>query len=117
VQKEHALDQVQRVDDEQVVLAVAAAHDQPVEGREQALGNVPLEALLQLEELAEGRVARKVGEHLAGGLVSVAAVVGALFPRAARPREADLCEKPFDLFQALFDLAAVKGREVVKSEG
>lgn len=117
VEQEDALDEVERVDDEQVVLAVAAADDQEVERREQALGNVPLEALLQLEKLAEGRVAREVGEHLARELLPVApAVVGALFPGAAGTGQADLCQQTLDLLQAFLDLATVKGREVVEGD-
>jgi hypothetical protein len=111
VEEEHALDQVEGVDDEEVVLAVAAADDEPVEGGEQALGDVPLEAFLQFEELAEGRVAREVGEDFARGLVSVSVsrwVGGGLFPWAAWAGEADLCEQAFDLFQALLDSPAVK---------
>ena len=83
MEEECALDEVQRIDDEEIVLAIAAANDQPVEGCEQALRNVPFEALLQFEELAEGRVAREVGEHLARRLFSVSAVVGGMFPWTA----------------------------------
>lgn len=56
VEKKYPLDQVERIQDQQVVLAIAATSDQAIEGRQQALGDIPLEALLQLEELAEGRV-------------------------------------------------------------
>lgn len=121
VEQQHALDQVEGVDDQEVVLAVAAAHDQPVERGEQALRNVPLEALLQLEELAEGRVARQVGQHLARRLLLLFPLspwLGhALLPRAARPGQADLREQALDLLQALLDLAAVEGRQVVEGEG
>lgn len=117
MQKQHALDQVERVDDEQIVLAVAAAHDQPVESREQALRNVPLEALLQLEEFSEGRVAREVGQHFALRLVSVSSGgCSALFPGAARAGQADLGEQPLDLFQAFSNFATVKRRQIVEGE-
>jgi len=56
VEKKYPLDQVERIQDQQVVLAIASTSDQAIEGRQQALGDIPLEALLQLEELAEGRV-------------------------------------------------------------
>jgi hypothetical protein len=121
VEQEDALNEIEGVHDEQVVLAVAAPDDQEVERREEPLGNVPLEALLQLEELAEGRIAREVGEHLARGLFAVAVpvspVVDALLPRAAGAGQADLRQQAFDLLQSLLDLAAVKGREVVEGEG
>jgi hypothetical protein len=67
VQEQHALYQVQGAEDQEVVLAVAALCDEAVESREQALRDVPLEALLQLEELAEGRVVGEVGEGLGFG--------------------------------------------------
>jgi hypothetical protein len=98
VEEECALDEVQRIDDEEVVLAVAAADDQPVEGCEQALRNVPFEALLEFEEFAEGRVAREIGEHLARRLFSVPAMVGGMLPRTAWAQEANLREKTLDLF-------------------
>jgi len=65
VQEENALDQVEGVDDEEVVLAVAAAGDEPVERGEQAVRDVPLEAFLEFEELAEGGIGAEVGEAFA----------------------------------------------------
>lgn len=56
--------QVQGAQYQQVVLAVAALCDEAVERREQAVRDVPLEAFLQFEELAEGRVVGEVGEGL-----------------------------------------------------
>jgi len=64
VKKQDALDQIQRVDNQQVILAVAASYYQPVERRKEALCDIPLEAFLQLEKLAEGGVASQVVESL-----------------------------------------------------
>lgn len=102
VQQQDALDQVQRAQDQQVVLAVAALGDEAVERREQPLRDVPLEALLQLEELAEGRVAREVRERLGLGRVELRAgrLLRRLLGRAPGGRgrlgEADLGEQAFD---------------------
>lgn len=69
MQQQHALDQVEGAEDQQVVLAVAALGDEAVERGQQALRDVPLESFLQLEELAEGGVAGELGEGLGAGRV------------------------------------------------
>jgi hypothetical protein len=76
VQQQHALQQVEGADDEQVVLAFATTRHQAVEGVEQAVGDVPLETLLQLEEFEEGRVVGQVGERLGLGRVGARAAQG-----------------------------------------
>ena len=125
VQQQHTLQQVKRVDDQQVILAVAAAHDQPVEGSQQTLRNVPLKPFLQLEELAESRVGRQVREHLTSRrlllllllwLLLLVLGVG-MFAGTAGTRKTDLCEEAFDLLKAFFDFTRVEGGEVVEGEG
>lgn len=105
VQQQNPLDQVERVDDEEVVLAVAAAGDEPVERGQQAVRDVPLEAFLEFEELAEGRVGAEVGEALSrgrgGGFGGLCGRGGGglvlLLGAAAGAREADLRKEAFDL--------------------
>lgn len=87
-------------------MPVAASDHQPVEGREEALSDVPFESLLELEELAEGRVRREVGKDFALGTLGASQVAGT--------READLGEEALDLLEALFDFRAVEGGEVVE---
>ena len=106
MQKQDSLDQVEGVDDQGIVVPFAASDHQPVEGREEALGDVPLEPFLELEELAEGRVRREVGEDFALGTLGA--------PQVARAREADLGEEALDLLETLFDFGPVKGGEVVE---
>ena len=64
VEEQSPLDQVQRAQDQQVVLSVAAPSHQSIERVDEPQVDVPLEALLQLEELVEGRVVREFGERL-----------------------------------------------------
>ncbi|ROW13368.1 hypothetical protein VPNG_05448 [Cytospora leucostoma] len=63
VQEQHALQAVQRAQHEGVHAPVVALGQQPVERLDQPRGDVPLEAVLQLEELAEGGVVGQVGEE------------------------------------------------------
>ena len=60
MKKENTLDQVQSIEDEQVILPLAASGHQKVEGCKQPLSDVPFEPFLQLEELAKGWIASEV---------------------------------------------------------
>ena len=117
VQQQHALGQVQRAEDQQVVLAVAAARQQPVERVEQPLRNVPLKALLQLEELEERRVVVELFKRLVGGLVLVFIFQASPALLGLGRRQTDGSKQSFDLLEALFYLGAVVGRQVVECEG
>lgn len=64
VKQKQSLGQVQGVEDEQIVLAIVALSQQAVQSPNETEGYVPLEALLQLEELAEGRVLGQLREIL-----------------------------------------------------
>lgn len=64
VQQHQALHQVQRAEDQQIVRSVAALGKEPVEGADEPRSHVPLESLLQLEELAERRIPGQVRQVL-----------------------------------------------------
>lgn len=65
VQQQHTLDRVEGAEDQEVVLTVGALGHETVEGVDEPQGDVPLEALLELEELPEGRVVGQVRQGLA----------------------------------------------------
>lgn len=67
VQQQGALQRVEGAQHQEVHAAVVALGQQAVQGLDQARGDVPLEPVLQLEELAEGGVAAQVGEWELGG--------------------------------------------------
>jgi hypothetical protein len=116
VEEEDALNKVERIDDEEIVLPIAAASNEPVESGEQTLRDVPLEALLELEKFSEGRITAKVGESFARRRVGVSGrVCDGWFPWA-RWGEANLGKEAFYLLQTLSDLCAVVRREVVECE-
>lgn len=69
MQQQHALQAVQGTQHQHVHAAVVALGQQPVEGLDQPGGDVPLEPVLQLEELAEGGVIAQVGEGKLGLLL------------------------------------------------
>ena len=56
------MDQVQRLDDEYVVLTIVRLAKQTIKTGDEAHGDIPFESILELEELAESRVEGKVGE-------------------------------------------------------
>lgn len=127
VQQHDALDEIQRAEDEQVVLAVAALGHESIQRAGQAHGDVPLEALLQLEELPKGRVLGELGEILARGITRGIVVVVVMANRrrgeGRRPGssrgavgQADLRQEAFDLAQPLADLGAVIGGQVIEGE-
>jgi len=119
MQQQYSLDQIQTRQDEQVVLAIIALPQQAIETVDQAQRDVPLKALLELEELAEGGVLGELGEFLArrcvgrggGGGEERAPFVGAF------GGEADLREQAFDLAQAFADFGGVVRGEVIEGEG
>lgn len=62
VQQQDALDQVQRAQDQQVVLPLAPLGHEAIQGPDEPHGRVPFETLLQLEELAKREVVGELGE-------------------------------------------------------
>lgn len=135
VKQQNALNQIQRTQDQKVVLSITATRQQTIQGLDQPRRDIPLEALLQLEELAKSRVVGQLREVLlVRRFLSSPLVVdlGARSRRCRRRRrlgrrgrgglgrgfgKADLRKKTFDLAQALANLGAVVGREVVECEG
>ena len=67
MQQQNPLEQIEGVKYEKVVLALGAAHREPVERHDELLRHVPLEPFLQLEELAKGRVRAEIAQCLWGG--------------------------------------------------
>lgn len=120
MQQESSLDEIEGIEDQEIILAVAALSHETVESANQAHGNVPLEPLLQLEELLESGILGQLGEVLLLGrrLSAALVVVVAAAARAvaAGIRKADLGEQTLDLAEALADLGTVVGREVVEGE-
>lgn len=125
VQQHRALQEIERAEDQQVVLAVAALGHEAVQRANEAQADVPLKALLQLEELAKGRVVGELAEILArwrhARVVAVpvhrAVAARAVMSSSMTRRQADLRQQALDLSQALADFGAVVGGEVVKGEG
>lgn len=113
MQQQHTLRQVEGLHDEQVVLAVAAARDESIQGVEKPLRDVVLEALLQPEELAEGRVDRQLGEaaHRGRRVLDLARLGW-----RAISRQAELCQEALDLLHALFYLRSVERTEIIKGK-
>ena len=61
VQQQNALNQIQRLYNQQIILPIIHLPQQPIQAIDQPKRNIPLKALLQLEELLERRV---VGQFL-----------------------------------------------------
>lgn len=112
MQQESSLDEIKGIEDQKIILSVAALSHETVKSADQAHGNIPLESLLQLEEFLESGILGQLGEVLLfGGCLSVVFVVaGAARVVATGIREADLGEKTFDLAETLADLGTVVGR-------
>lgn len=121
MQKHNSLYQIQRAQNQEIVLSVVAFGDQPVEGVDQAQYDIPLESLLKFEELPKRRVAGQLAETLFGwaGWRVFARVdgPGALRVASTVRRKADLRQQALDLAQALTDLGPVVGGEIIKCEG
>lgn len=66
MQQGDALDEVQRTENQQVILAIASLCHEPIQRANQTHGNVPLESLLQLEKLSKSRVLGELGKIFAG---------------------------------------------------
>jgi hypothetical protein len=66
MQEQCALNEVQGTQDQEIILSITALGHEAIQSPDQAHGDVPFESLLQLEELAEGRVAGQIGEVLSG---------------------------------------------------
>lgn len=125
MQQHRALQEIERAEDEQIVLAVAALGHEAVQGANQAQADVPLEALLQLEELAKRRVLGQLAEvfarwrhaHVVAVFVHCVLAARAAAASITPRRQADLRQQALDLAQTLADFGAVVGGEVVKGEG
>ena len=137
--QQHPLQQIQRRHEQEVILPVAPLSQKPLQTRDQPDRDVPLEALLQLEEFAKGGVVFELGKlfrrrSLVGVLLCGCCRSGAdgdrmsllvaccpylrrVLGRGRGAGEADLREEAFELAEAFADLAAVEGGEVVEGEG
>lgn len=56
VKQQNTLNQVQRAQDQKIILSITTTRQQAIESLDQPRRDIPLEALLQLEELAKSRV-------------------------------------------------------------
>lgn len=112
MQKHYALDQVQCLDDQQVILLIMALAQQSIQAIGQAHRNIPLEPILQLEELSECRIIDQFPQGLpwwwfSSGVNDRTTLLFLGLGRATR--QADLRQKAIDLPQTFADLALVVG--------
>lgn len=76
MQQESSLDEIKGIEDQEIILSVAALSHETVKSTDQAHGNIPLESLLQLEEFLESGILGQLGEVLLfGGCLSVVFMV------------------------------------------
>jgi len=99
-----------------MAIAVASTHEL-VESADETHSHIPLESLLEFEELAESRIIGDFGEGLSalGGRRRRGRGV-AVVTLAVQGREADLREEALYLAQTLSDLGAIVGGKVVECE-
>ena len=119
MQQHNALNQVQCLYNQQIILAIICLSQEPIETIDQSERNIPFESLLQLKELPERRIIDQLTKWLSRRRFFArvdyrAPLLGGGFGRGGR--ETDLSEKTLDLAQALADLGLIVGGEVVEGE-